>query len=172
MIHTAQGLIQTFVGFLTWPTDEDQILLAAQLSCSRPQPVLVFILQGVGLCRNCILYFAMLMCDAGKVYLRNIEKFSKTNSGEKEVRESRRGCQLHLSLWVNELQEGRRRHPTVNTHPLISTTPLPSRKECSISPISGSPLANNEFWQILKYWQFDEWKKLLLYCWILLSLLY
>lgn len=86
--------------------------------------------------------------------------------------ESRRGCQLHLSLWVNELQEGRRRHPTVNTYPLISTTPLPSRKECSISPISGSPLANNEFWQILKYWQFDEWKKLLLYCWILLSLLY
>lgn len=43
---TTKGLIQTSVGFLTCPANEEQISLATQLSCSWLQPVPVFILEG------------------------------------------------------------------------------------------------------------------------------
>lgn len=43
---TTKGLIQTFVGFLTWPADEEQIPLAACLSSSGLQPVPISILEG------------------------------------------------------------------------------------------------------------------------------
>lgn len=46
MRPTTKGLIQTSVELLTWPNDEEQIPLTAQLSPSWPQPIPICVLEG------------------------------------------------------------------------------------------------------------------------------